>query len=57
LASLNPRDKFHDFNFERLLSLAKLYPSDFDFKNLRELDHILSLYITDVQGDEKFSNL
>jgi hypothetical protein len=56
-ASLNPRDKFHDFNVERLLSLAKLYPNDFDSKDLRELDHILSLYITDVRGDERFSNL
>jgi hypothetical protein len=57
LASLNPRDKFHNFNIERLSSLAKLYPSDFDSNDLRELDHILSLYITDVRGDERFSNL
>jgi hypothetical protein len=56
-ASLNPRDKLHDFNVERLLSLAKLYLSDFDSKDLRELDHILSLYKTDVRGDERFSNL
>jgi hypothetical protein len=56
-ASLNPRDKLHDFNVERLLSLAKLYPSDFDSKDLRELDHILSLYISDVWRDERFSNV
>jgi hypothetical protein len=56
-ASLNPRDKFHDFNVEKLISLAKLYPSDFDSNDLRDLHHILPLYISDVREDERFSNL
>jgi hypothetical protein len=56
-ASLNPRDNFHDFNVERLISLAKLYPSDFESNDLRELHHIISFYISDVRGDERFSNL
>ena len=29
-AAFNPRDSFHDFNVDSLISLAKLYPSDFD---------------------------
>ncbi|TVU45045.1 hypothetical protein EJB05_04515, partial [Eragrostis curvula] len=55
--SLNPRDSFRDFDAERLVSLAKLYPKDFDSKDLRELDHVLSFYISDVRGDDRFSNL
>jgi hypothetical protein len=42
-ASLNPRDKFHDFNVERLISLAKLYPSDFESNDLSTSSHAFSL--------------
>ncbi|XP_062206238.1 uncharacterized protein LOC133908252 [Phragmites australis] len=47
-AAFNPRDSFHDFNVETLMSLAKVYPNDFDSMKLRELDHHLCLYIADV---------
>jgi hypothetical protein len=39
------------------MSLAKLYPYDFDSGNLRDLNHELGLYIYDVRDDERFSNL
>jgi len=29
-AAFNPRDSFRDFNVDSMISLAKLYPSDFD---------------------------
>ena len=29
-AAFSPRDSFHDFDMEKLMSLAKLYPHDFD---------------------------
>ena len=55
--ALSPRDSFHDFNSENLMSLAKLYPKDFDSRELRDLSHHLRLYIADVQADDRFSNI
>ncbi|KAG2559180.1 hypothetical protein PVAP13_8NG295552 [Panicum virgatum] len=40
-----------------LLSLAKLYPHDFDSGNLRDLSNELGLYIFDVRNDDRFSNI
>jgi len=56
-ATFSPRDSFHDFNIEKSLSLAKLYPPDFDSGNLRDLSHELGLYISDVRDDYRFSNM
>jgi hypothetical protein len=56
-AAFSLRDSFHDFSIEKLMSLAKLYPHDFDSGNLRDLNHELGLYIYDVRDDERFSNL
>jgi hypothetical protein len=56
-AAFSLRDSFHDFSIEKLTSLAKLYPHDFDSGNLRDLNHELGLYIYDVRDDERFSNL
>ncbi|XP_066384858.1 uncharacterized protein [Miscanthus floridulus] len=56
-AAFSPRDSFHDFSIENLMSLVKLYPHDFDSGNLRDLNHELGLYIYDVRDDERFSNL
>ncbi|CAO2170109.1 unnamed protein product [Urochloa humidicola] len=58
-AAFNPRDSFHDFNVESLVSLAKLYPDDFnsDDLKLKDLRHQLSLYIADVRADGRFSNI
>jgi hypothetical protein len=39
------------------MSLAKLYPKDFDSEDLRDIHHHLCLYIADVQADERFSNI
>jgi hypothetical protein len=55
--ALSPRESFHDFNLENLMSLAKLYPKDFDSGELRDLSHHLCLYIADVQTDDRFSNI
>lgn len=56
-ASFSPRDSFCDFNVDKLLSLAKLYPHDFDSGNLRDLSNELGLYIFDVRNDDRFSNI
>jgi hypothetical protein len=55
-AAFNPRDSFHDFNVENLMSLAKLYPTDFSSMDLTDLNHQLFLYINDVRDDDRFSN-
>jgi len=56
-AAFNPRDSFNDFNVDSLISLAKLYPNDFDHVELRDLNAELFLYIDDVRGDDKFANI
>ena len=56
-AAFNPRDSFHDFNVDSLISLAKLYPSDFDSVQLRDLNSELFLYIGDVRQDDRFLNI
>lgn len=56
-SAFSPRDSFHDFNLENLMSLAKLYPSNFNSGNLRDLSHQLGLYIADVRDDGRFSNI
>uniref|UniRef100_I1P1W2 HAT C-terminal dimerisation domain-containing protein n=1 Tax=Oryza glaberrima TaxID=4538 RepID=I1P1W2_ORYGL len=56
-SAFSPRDSFHDFNLENLMSLAKSYPSDFNSGNLRDLSHQLGLYTADVRDDGRFSNI
>ena len=48
---------FCDFNVDKLLSLAKLYPHDFDSDDLRDLSNKLGLYIFDVRDDDRFSSI
>lgn len=36
--AFNPRDSFQDFNVDKLMSLAELYPHDFDFDHLSNLN-------------------
>uniref|UniRef100_A0A8R7QUZ5 HAT C-terminal dimerisation domain-containing protein n=1 Tax=Triticum urartu TaxID=4572 RepID=A0A8R7QUZ5_TRIUA len=57
LAALSPRDSFRDFNLDNLMSLAKLYPEDFNSGDLRDLDKDLRLYIADVRTDDSFSSI
>ena len=56
-AAFNPRDLFHDFNVDSLISLAKLYPANFDHVELRDLNAELFLYIDDVRQDDRFANI
>jgi hypothetical protein len=44
-ASFSPRDSFHDFNVDKLLSLAKLYPHDFDSGDLTLAMNLASTYL------------
>jgi hypothetical protein len=56
-AAFSPKDSFHDFNVENLMSLVKLYPNDFSSMDLRDLNQQLCLYIIDVRDDDRFSNI
>jgi hypothetical protein len=57
VAAFSPRDAFHDFNVDNLMTLAKLYPNDFSSMDLRDLNQQLCLYIIDVRDDDRFSNI
>jgi hypothetical protein len=57
MAAFNPRDSFADFKLESLMELGKLYPSDFSSVQLKNLAHQLSIYIDNLQADERFLNL
>jgi hypothetical protein len=57
MAAFNPRDSFADFKLERLMELAKLYPSNFCLVQLKKLAHQLPIYIDNLQADEIFLNL
>jgi len=57
LAKLYPRDSFHAFDGETLMTLAKLYHDDFTNDDMRDLSHELRLYIADVRSDNRFSNI
>jgi hypothetical protein len=57
MAAFSPKDSFVDFNLESLIELAKLYPDDFSSDQLKDLAHDLSIYIDNIQADERFSRL
>lgn len=57
MSALSPDNSFHHFNAEKLMSLAKRYPSDFSYKDLTTLEKQLELYIDNVLHDSEFANL
>ncbi|XP_058726984.1 uncharacterized protein LOC131598392 [Vicia villosa] len=57
VASLNPRDSFFTFDKEKLIHLAKFYPSEFSHVELIVLDSQLETFIIDLRSDDKFSKL
>ncbi|PIN08331.1 hypothetical protein CDL12_19093 [Handroanthus impetiginosus] len=57
VACLNPRDSFSSFDKKKLVQLAKLYPHDFSFVELLELDAQLEKYILDIRSDSDFDEL
>lgn len=56
-AVFSPKESFCDFNLEHLMSLTKLYPSNFDDGELRDFTHHFRLYIADVRAYDRFSNI
>jgi hypothetical protein len=57
VASLNPQDSFFAFDKEKLVNMARFYPSEFSSVEFIGLDNQLENYIMDVRSSEQFSNL
>ncbi|XP_019251152.1 PREDICTED: uncharacterized protein LOC109230075 [Nicotiana attenuata] len=58
VACLNPADSFSNFDIEKILRLAELYPDDFDKYSMVDLRFQLQNYIVDVRDhDKRFSDL
>ncbi|XP_016451030.2 uncharacterized protein LOC107775769 [Nicotiana tabacum] len=58
VACLNPVDSFSNFDINKILIMAELYPDDFDENIMVTLKNQLETYIVDVRDvDERFSNL
>lgn len=57
VASLNPRDSFFAFDKEKLVNLARFYPSEFSSLELTGIGNQLENYIKDIRSCEQFSNL
>ena len=57
MPALSPSDQFGQFNKEKLLKLAKLYPDDFIHKDMVTLEHELGLYIDNILNDTRFASL
>jgi dimeric dUTPase (all-alpha-NTP-PPase superfamily) len=57
MSALSPSDLFCRFDKEKLVELAKIYPDDFNHKDMPTLEHELGLYIDNILHDGKFSTL
>ncbi|XP_041995894.1 uncharacterized protein LOC121746024 [Salvia splendens] len=57
MSCFDPRDLFSAFDLEKLLRLARYYPSEFSEVALSELKSQLVNFIFDVRIDEKFSQI
>ncbi|XP_042035194.1 zinc finger MYM-type protein 1-like [Salvia splendens] len=57
MSCFDPRDLFSAFDLEKLLRLARYYPSEFSEVALSELKSQLENFIFDVRIDEKFSQI
>lgn len=57
MSALRPDNSFHHFNAEKLMNLAKLYPADFNNKDMANLEGELRLYIDNILHDPDFANL
>jgi hypothetical protein len=56
-AAFDPRDQFHAFDVETLMSLAKLYPDDFSSDELRDLSLAFTLLMCEMMLDSPTSTL
>ena len=54
---LNPKNSFANFNINKLVRLAELYPEDFTWEEVMILRHQLRTYISNIKDDEEFSSI
>ncbi|XP_070033053.1 uncharacterized protein [Nicotiana tomentosiformis] len=57
MTSLSPHNSFVNYDKERIMKLAKLYPHEYGISKLEDLSYELDSYIHYVREDRDFSNL
>ncbi|XP_042010112.1 uncharacterized protein LOC121758750 [Salvia splendens] len=57
MACLDPRNHFSNFNVDKLVHLATLYPEDFSSMELNLLTKQLQSFVSDVRRDTRFSDV
>ncbi|XP_070032313.1 uncharacterized protein [Nicotiana tomentosiformis] len=57
MASLSPDNSFTNYDKERIMNLAKLYPHEYSIFKLEDLSYELGNYILYVREDRDFSSL
>nr|XP_009620748.1 uncharacterized protein LOC104112515 [Nicotiana tomentosiformis] len=57
MASLSPDNSFANYDKERIMNLAKLYPHEYSISKLEDLSYELDNYILYVREDRDFSSL
>ncbi|XP_042067372.1 zinc finger MYM-type protein 1-like [Salvia splendens] len=57
MACLDPRNHFSNFNVDKLVHLATLYPEDFSSIELNLLTKQLQSFVSDVRRDARFSDV
>jgi len=57
VACLNPTDSFSNFDKDKILRMARLYPDDFDDLAIEALDCELDTFIGNVHDDVRLANM
>ncbi|XP_047953108.1 zinc finger MYM-type protein 1-like [Salvia hispanica] len=57
MACLDPRNQFSNFNVDKLVHLATLYPKDFSSTEMTILPHQLKSFLIDARRDTRFSDV
>ncbi|KAI0516329.1 hypothetical protein KFK09_009001 [Dendrobium nobile] len=57
MTCLNPNNKFHAFNKDKLIRMTQFYPADFSLLDQAVLENQLDTYIMDMRSDDQFTPL
>lgn len=57
ISCFDPRNQFSNFNVDKLLHLAELYPEDFSDSDRMYLPNQLKSFLHDIRRDERFDRL
>ncbi|XP_020704667.1 zinc finger MYM-type protein 1-like [Dendrobium catenatum] len=57
MACLNPNNRFHAFNKDKLIRMTQFYPADFSLLDQAVIENQLDTYIMDMRSDDQFTSL